>query len=128
MDQYESRVYTVTNRKQRGPQRNSGDISSINVSSSICFHLNCLGNGNDNISSKVHFENSKKNLDWYSFTTRTDYFCPNILNPRDPVLLMVKSHDILYLFYSLCMHKIDHGSSCRIMVFYSCQYFQFKTT
>jgi hypothetical protein len=41
-----------TNRKQRGPQRNSVDISPINVGSQICFHLNRVGNGNDDISSE----------------------------------------------------------------------------
>ncbi len=28
----------MNHRKQRGPQRNSVDISPVNVSSSICFH------------------------------------------------------------------------------------------
>jgi hypothetical protein len=48
-----------TNRKQRGPQRNSVVISPINVSSPICFHLNRMGNDNDNISPEEYFENSK---------------------------------------------------------------------
>ena len=48
-----------TNRKQRGSQRNSVVISPINVSSPICFHLNRMGNDNDNISSEEYFENSK---------------------------------------------------------------------
>jgi hypothetical protein len=68
-----------TNRKQRGSQRNSVDISPINVRSLICFYLNC-GNGNADISSEEHFENSKTRrgpaLLYYS--SRTVFFCPNI--------------------------------------------------
>ncbi len=45
-----------TNRKQRGPQRNSVDISPISDSSPIRFHLNRVENGNDDISSEEHFE------------------------------------------------------------------------
>ncbi len=49
-----------TNMKQRGPQRNSVDKSPIiSVNSPIRFHLNRVGNGNDDISSEKHFENSK---------------------------------------------------------------------
>ncbi len=47
------------NRKRRGPQRNLVDICPINVSPPICFHLNRVGNGKDDISSKEHFRNSK---------------------------------------------------------------------
>jgi hypothetical protein len=43
-----------TNRKQRGQQR-----YSVNVSSPLCFHLNRVGNGNDDITSENHFENLK---------------------------------------------------------------------
>jgi hypothetical protein len=64
-------------------KRNSVEISSINVRSPICFHLNRLGNGNDDI---LHFENSKKPGVVLIYYYRTDYFCPNILNSRDPVL------------------------------------------
>jgi hypothetical protein len=39
---------------------NSVEISPINDRSPICFHLNRLGNGNDDISSEEHFENSTK--------------------------------------------------------------------
>ncbi len=34
-------------------------ISPINVSSPICFYLNCVANGNNDISSEKHFEHSK---------------------------------------------------------------------
>jgi hypothetical protein len=34
-------------------------ISPVNVSSSICFLLNCVGDGNDGIRLEKHFENSK---------------------------------------------------------------------
>jgi hypothetical protein len=47
------------NRARQGPQRNLVDISPINVISPICFHLNGMGNINDDISSQEHFENSK---------------------------------------------------------------------
>jgi hypothetical protein len=40
---------------ERGPRRNSLDVSPIN-DNSPCFHL---GNGNEDISSDEHFENSK---------------------------------------------------------------------
>ncbi len=44
MDQKEStRGYTVDQIEQRGSQRNSIDISPINASSPICFHLNLVG-------------------------------------------------------------------------------------
>jgi hypothetical protein len=36
-------------------QRNSVDIYLINVISPICFHLNRVGNGNDDISSEENF-------------------------------------------------------------------------
>jgi len=49
----------ITNRKQRGPQRNSLDISPINVCSPICFHLNRVENGNADISVEEHLENLK---------------------------------------------------------------------
>ncbi len=48
-----------TNRKRREPQRNLVDVSPINLISSICFHLNRVGNGNDDISSDDYFDNSK---------------------------------------------------------------------
>jgi hypothetical protein len=48
-----------TNITQVGPQRNIEDISKINVISKICFHLYCMGNAIENISSEKHFENSK---------------------------------------------------------------------
>jgi hypothetical protein len=48
-----------TNRKQRGPERNSEDISPVIFISPICFHLNRVGNGNDDILSEEHFENTK---------------------------------------------------------------------
>jgi hypothetical protein len=47
-----------TNRKRRGPQRNLGDVAPVYVTSPICFHLNRVGNGNDDISSEEHFQNS----------------------------------------------------------------------
>jgi hypothetical protein len=55
MDQQESRVYTVN---QKETTRGSRNIT-INVISPICFHLNCMGSGNHDISSEEHFENSK---------------------------------------------------------------------
>jgi hypothetical protein len=42
-----------------GTAKKSVDISPENASSSLCFHLNRVGNGNDDISSEEHFENSK---------------------------------------------------------------------
>jgi hypothetical protein len=39
--------------------RNLVDVSPMNVISPICFHLNRVGNGNDDITSEEHFENSK---------------------------------------------------------------------
>ncbi len=48
-----------TNRKRREQQRSLVGVSPINVISPICFHLNHVGNGNDDISSEEHFENSK---------------------------------------------------------------------
>jgi hypothetical protein len=44
------------NGKQRGPQRNLVDVSPRNIISPICFHLNRVGNGNDNTSSEANFE------------------------------------------------------------------------
>jgi hypothetical protein len=41
------------------------------------FHLNREGNGNDDISSEVHFKNSKTKGGSY-LITRTVHFCPNI--------------------------------------------------
>jgi hypothetical protein len=38
-------------------------ISPINIISPICFHIKCVGNSNDNISSEVHFETSKSSRD-----------------------------------------------------------------
>ncbi len=55
----------VLDRKQQGPQRNSEDVSPINDLSPICFHLNCVGNGNDDIPSDDHFENLKTNRGSY---------------------------------------------------------------
>jgi hypothetical protein len=49
------------NKKRRGPPRNLVDISLINVISPICLHLYRVGNGNNDISSEEHFENSKIN-------------------------------------------------------------------
>jgi hypothetical protein len=46
-------------RKQRGPQRNLVDESPRNIISPICFHLNRVGNVNDDTSSEEHFERSK---------------------------------------------------------------------
>jgi hypothetical protein len=48
-----------TNGKQRGPQRNSLDISSTNVSSLICFHLNHGRNAMTTSHQRNIFENSK---------------------------------------------------------------------
>ncbi len=72
----------LTNRKQRGLQRNlintvplqtvlririllatligsgSATLSPVYLISPICFHLNRVGNGNDDILSEEHFENS----------------------------------------------------------------------
>jgi hypothetical protein len=47
-----------TNRKRQGARRNLSDVSPIIVSSPMCFHLNRVGNGDDDISSDEHFENS----------------------------------------------------------------------
>ncbi len=47
-----------TNRKLRGPQRNAVDVSPIIVIFPICFPLNRLELGNDDISSEEHFEHS----------------------------------------------------------------------
>jgi hypothetical protein len=46
-----------TSRKRRGPLRNLVDVSPTNVISTICFHLNHVGNGNDDISSEEPFKN-----------------------------------------------------------------------
>ncbi len=47
-----------------------------------------MGNGNDDISSEEHFENSKPG----EVTTRTVHFCLNILIlSRDPVPLIVQA-------------------------------------
>ena len=59
-------------RKGRGPQRNLVDVSPTNVISPICFHLNRMGNGNDDISSEKHFENSKTSRGSY---LRTSNIC-----------------------------------------------------
>jgi hypothetical protein len=50
------------NGKQPGPQRNSVDIK---VSFPKLFPQNRVGNGNDDISSGEHFENSKTKRDTY---------------------------------------------------------------
>jgi hypothetical protein len=82
-------IYTVNQRKQRGPQRNLVDLFPIYsyVNPPICFHLNRVGNINADISSEKHFEDSKTMRGKYSFTTRTIPFCQNILIlSRDSVL------------------------------------------
>ncbi len=43
----------------RGVQRNSVDISIIDVISPRCFHRHRAVNSNDDISSEKHFENLK---------------------------------------------------------------------
>ncbi len=47
LDQEESRIYTVNQLEKRGPQRNSAPLR---------FHLNRVGNGNDDSSSEIRFE------------------------------------------------------------------------
>ncbi len=77
-----------TNRKRRGPRRNLEDVSPIIVSSPIFFHLNRVGNGNDNISSKEHFENSQTSTVEVPTRPITSYFCSKIwILSCDPVPL-----------------------------------------
>ncbi len=56
---------TDFNRNQQGPQRNFVDISPINIISPISFYHNRMGNGNDDISSNMPFENS---ISLYSYS------------------------------------------------------------
>jgi hypothetical protein len=64
-----------TNRKQessgsepigitRAAEKCSRYISNYSISP-ICFHLYCMGNGNDDISSEEPFERNKKNICGY---------------------------------------------------------------
>jgi hypothetical protein len=67
-----------TNRKRGGLQINLLDVSSIYVISPICFYLNRLGNGNNDISSEEHFKNSKTsrgyNLDLQLYSSFVQIF------------------------------------------------------
>ncbi len=57
---------------------NSVDVSPISVISPIFFHLNRMGNGNDNISSEEHFEIKKTVKVLTVFRPISFYFFANI--------------------------------------------------
>ncbi len=61
--------------------------TAINVIFLICFYLNPVGNGNDDISSEAHFENSKTSTGSY-LGLQAVIFLTNIwILSRDPVPL-----------------------------------------
>jgi hypothetical protein len=55
-------------------------MGPINVSSPICFHLNRVGNGNDDISTEEHSENSKTRKD------TTVIYCSFLIKYFNPIL------------------------------------------
>ncbi len=59
MDRQESRVQLVNQKKTpRAAKKFNRYLSNVCYFSNK-FHLNCVGNGNDDISSDEHFEHSK---------------------------------------------------------------------
>ncbi len=62
MDQQESRVQLVNQKKtSRAVKKFNRYLSNVCYFSNK-FHLNCVGNANDDISSEEHFEHSKKSF------------------------------------------------------------------